>query len=340
MAYFLCGNGSGGSGREAVIRGTCALLPCPPELITPCLEEDWGCGLGKLAALTRQEAEEDWIHQIQPGDVCLAMAGGDSPWLERTAKKLRRKGAVVAAWNWSCGNRPPDHATVSALRCCNAVAVRDKLSFSILEQLSLRRNVSLYADPSFLVEPICVPFPESLEGNRIVGITLHREVATERLTDSFRRLIGHILQHTDFSVALIPFGPRDEWVLRCLVSPYEQCQRIQILQRTDYRILKGYISRCALYVSTCEDALLAAWSCGVPALAVGENLAPTAIARELLGSHNGCTLSRARQPEALILAFLRLWRTEDALQQQLKRSIPACRSRAAAAADALLALSG
>lgn len=329
MGYYFVGHGgSGDHGSEDRIRGTCKLLPEPPELYSAFPEEDWHYGLGRIAGLYRQTpgAVEE---RLRPGDVVLTARPGN-------ADKLRRRGARPVLWGWTAAGTIT-RRTARELSRYEAVVVSDGESLSALHAAGLEKQVRLGPDPSFLVErqlrALGGAFRRDTVGLCLSPAVCRFEGAEGLLYRSYTGLIRYVLENTPFQIALIPYCVKpccnDCLLLSALERQFGGTGRVLRREDGDCRSLRGDLSLCRCCVGTA--GALAAWSCGVPALCLGANARSVGLARELFGSWQEAVVpvGTLGQEGDLGTHFRNFLRREEHHRRSLERAVPLRRQRGA-----------
>ena len=140
-----------------------------------------------------------------------------------------------------------------------------------------------------------------------------------------------ILDTCDCAVALIPHVVSDLEVLRPLYDRFRSTGRVILIPDQDCRRLKYIISQCRLFLGARTHATIAAYSSLVPTLAVGYSVKSHGIARDLFGTDEGYVLpvDHIGCDRDLLSAYDHLAANAEAIKEQLRRVIPACRQKAA-----------
>ena len=101
--------------------------------------------------------------------------------------------------------------------------------------------------------------------------------------------------------------------------------------------LKGYISRCRLFIGARTHATIAAYSSCVPTLVVGYSVKAKGIAKDLFGTEEEYVSSGTgiAEPEDLIEGFEWLLSNEKEQKNKLESIMPSYREKAAQAKELL-----
>lgn len=89
------------------------------------------------------------------------------------------------------------------------IVARESITYEALKRAGIWENVFLHPDPAFLLETECLKLPSGWMDGRMVGLNVspmivENEKKSGITMENYKALIAHILETTDFSVALIP----------------------------------------------------------------------------------------------------------------------------------------
>ena len=158
---------------------------------------------------------------------------------------------------------------------------------------------------------------------------------------AYRSLIAHILNTTDMTVALIPHvvveTNDDRIPLRNLYDEFVSSGRILLIEDHDCCELKGYISRCRVFIGARTHATIAAYSTCVPTLVLGYSVKSKGIARDIFGTeeHYVLPVQELQKPNELADGFDWLLSNEESIRSHLRRVMPEYIQRAYTAAEAV-----
>ena len=225
-----------------------------------------------------------------------------------------------------------DPAFLEDMRQYDYISARESLTFEMLQRAGLK-NIGLTPDSAFTLETKKLPLPEGfLEGNT-VGINLsplvvRKETDSGIVLENFIRLIRHILETTDCSVALIPHvvwqSNDDRTVLKQLYEAVNCPERVVLIEDHNCMQLKGFISRCRFFIGARTHATIAAYSSMVPTLVLGYSVKSRGIAKDLFGTDENYVIpvQTLDRPDAMTDAFRWMLEHEDDMRAQLHRVIP------------------
>lgn len=226
----------------------------------------------------------------------------------------------------------------------DAIVARESITFEALKSAGIKDNVWLYPDPAFLLETENLPLPEGWAGGKMLGVNISPMIMENEkkpgiTLENYKALISHILETTDLHIALIPHvvweSNDDRKPIGKLYEAFRKTGRILQLPDASAPQLKGYISRCEMFVGARTHATIAAYSSCVPTLAVGYSVKARGIAGDLFGTAENYVLpvQKLESREDLIGAFEWLKAEKDSMRAQLSAVMPQYRAQAAKAAE-------
>ncbi|EDM29039.1 hypothetical protein LNTAR_14522 [Lentisphaera araneosa HTCC2155] len=278
--------------------------------------------------------------------------GGDNycyGWVEylySLNKYLRKKGVTTVLWGCSVEPSAMDQRMIDDLRGHAVINTRETISYQAMRDRGLD-NVHLYPDPAFLLDKTELPLPNGFEEGNTVGINLSPLILKYEKEDgatmnAYAGLINHILDSTDMRVALIPHviveGNSDFDTMAELYENFKDSGRVVQIGDHNALELKGFISRCRMFIGARTHATIAAYSSHVPTFVVGYSVKARGIARDIFGSEDDMVLpvQQLHSTNQLIDAFESLSSRENELRTKLKTFIPKYAAKAANAKETIL----
>lgn len=194
-------------------------------------------------------------------------------------------------------------------------------------------------DPAFTLEKKELPLPEGFAEDNTVGINVSPMIqdneSREGITmENYRKMIQYIIDHTDMQIALIPHvvweQNDDRRPIHELFEFFKETGRVVEIGDGTCEELKGYISRCRLFVGARTHATIAAYSSLVPTLVVGYSVKARGIARDLFGEeeHYVIPVQSLSRPDDLTEGFKWLLEKEEPIREHLREVMPAYKERA------------
>ena len=160
--------------------------------------------------------------------------------------------------------------------------------------------------------------PMIVDNEKTPGITMQ----------NYKALISHILETTDLHIALIPHvvweSNDDRKPIRQLYEAFASTGRVIELPDGSAPELKGYISRCEMFIGARTHATIAAYSSCVPTLVVGYSIKARGIAKDLFGTDEGYVLpvQALAKKEDLVNAFDWLYQNAQVQKAHLQQIMP------------------
>lgn len=196
-----------------------------------------------------------------------------------------------------------------------------------------------YPDPAFTLEKKELPLPEGFAEDNTVGINVSPMIqdneSREGITmENYQEMIQYIIDHTDMQIALIPHvvweQNDDREPIHELFESFKETGRVVEIGDGTCEELKGYISRCRLFVGARTHATIAAYSSLVPTLVVGYSVKARGIARDLFGAeeHYVIPVQSLCGQDDLTKGFKWLLEKEEHIREHLKEVMPAYKEKA------------
>lgn len=231
-----------------------------------------------------------------------------------------------------------DPEFVEDLKRYTYISARESLTYEMLQKAGLT-NVGLNPDSAFTLEKELLPLTEGFEEGNTVGINLSPLVVRKEskpgiVMENFVRLIRFILDTTDCAVALIPHvvwqDNDDRTVLKQLYDEVNCPGRVVLIEDHNCMQLKGFISRCRLFIGARTHATIAAYSTLVPTLVLGYSVKSRGIATDLFGTdeHYVLPVQQLCTADAMTDAFQWLMEHEQEIKSHLAAEMPEYTQRA------------
>lgn len=214
------------------------------------------------------------------------------------------------------------------------IVARESITYRALLQAGIpAEKVTLCPDPAFALKKAPVPLPAGFKKGRTVGINVSPMIESYAahsgvVEDSYRRLIMHILDTTEDSVALIPHvvwdRSNDLLSLQKLYSHFEASDRVMMIENRSAEALKSCIAACRIFVGARTHATIAAYSSCVPTLVVGYSVKARGIAQDIFGETDRYVIpvQSLLEPEQLIEGYQWISDNEETIREHLVRMMP------------------
>lgn len=249
------------------------------------------------------------------------------------------KGLQTVLWGCSIDDRIfSNERMLSDIQTYQHIVARESLSFDILSKcVGDHQTLTLACDPAFLLDSKKVGLPQGFLEHDTVGLNLSPLMFDsvgnyeDAAFSQCRTFIDHVLEETSMGVCLIPHvfnyrcGSEDLAVLRMLKYLYANEPRVSMVDG-DYSCeeLKHVISLCRFFVGARTHSMIAAYSSGVPALALSYSIKSLGIAKDLFGTSEGFTLPREilKEEGILVNSFSRLMAKEHEIRMRYAEMLP------------------
>ncbi|MDR0951762.1 MAG: polysaccharide pyruvyl transferase family protein [Oscillospiraceae bacterium] len=297
--FLLYGHGgSYNHGAEAITRCTIELLRklspgCRINLSTHFAAQDREFSLPAdefierdLSGKTNAEIYAPTIERIKPGSVCFHV-GGDNycyknwqRWSTIHYAALER-GAYSILWSCSIDPEVIDNEMLVALKTHHLITARESITYNALLERGCT-NIIKVSDIAFALEPEKV----DIGINNYVALNVSPLVVRKKplVLDAFRALAEYILAETSYNIALVPH------VVQPADNDFDALRELSIGDVTRVTLVsdklsaaqyKYVISKARACISARTHAAIAAYSSGVPTLAVAYSAKAHGIAKEV-----------------------------------------------------------
>ena len=259
-------------------------------------------------------------------------------------KELNKKGTKTVLWGCSVEPKLINEEMIEDLKRYSLITAREILTFEALK--SIGANVKLYPDPAFQLNKIDKELPEGFIDGNIVGINISPMIVKNEQQNgitvkNYELLIKHIIEDTDMNVALIPHviweNNDDRIPCKDLYDKFKHTGRIVMIDDDNCEVLKGYISRCRMFIGARTHATIAAYSTCVPTLVVGYSVKAKGIAKDIFGTYENYVIpvQTLTKEEDLSLAFDWMHKNENSIRTHLEKFMPSYCEKALEAAKEL-----
>lgn len=371
MKYYLPIHLDGGNrGCEAIAKGTAQLLSCTPKKIVALCGDislDHSLGLDKFVTLQAKGSEplvnkiirkvksilksdpeyrkhlyyhsvySPFLKQISKNDIMLSTGGdmlcyGNNEVIYTNEELYKRKIKTVL-WGCSVGEDNLTPEKLETLHHFTAIYARESLTQEFLKGLGLK-NVFLYPDPAFILQPEFCDLPAAFENSNTIGLNVSNYVLGGfTLETSFGKeikcLINYIISSTNYKILLIPhvmWNGQDDRIICKLISDHYNNARILTLDASflNYNQIRYVISQCRFFIGARTHAVISAYSTYVPTIALGYSIKSKGIASDLELDKVLVVDSKSRERECLLLqSFYYLMENEKTIKEHLIQKIPA-----------------
>ena len=231
---------------------------------------------------------------------------------------------------------------VADLMRYHTIIARERITYEALNSMVNEQSgpqILCYPDPAFTLQKKELPLPEGFAEGNTVGINVSpmiqdNEQESGITMECYEALIQYIIENTGFQIALIPHvvwtRNDDRKPIHTLYEKFKDTGRVVEIGDGTCEELKGYISRCRLFVGARTHATIAAYSSCVPTLVVGYSVKARGIARDLFGQeeHYVLPVQSLRNRDDLVKEFQWLLSQEKEIREKLVKKMPDYRNLA------------
>jgi len=294
-------------------------------------------------------SQKQIVDSVDKNTLCLSIGGdnycyGVPRWIYYTNNMAAKKGSKTVFWGCSVDPNLINKEMLEDLKKYSLIIARESITHQAFIDNGLTNSV-LLPDPAFTLDTTLSELPDGFASGNTVGINVSPLIMKSETTEgivlkSYTKLIQHIIDTTDSQVALVPHvlwdHDNDMVPLSKLYELFKHTRRV-ILIGDNYNCmeLKGFISRCKLFIGARTHATIAAYSTGVPTLVIGYSVKARGIAKDIFGSENKYILpvQKLEQENQLINAYNSLVAEEIDIRKHLSAFMPGYISDAYKAGD-------
>lgn len=281
---------------------------------------------------------------ISSNDILFNVGGDtycyDTPYLSMALNELAQKNGIRNVF-WGCSvenNVLSNDLLKNDISRYSYIVSRETLSYGTLVKCTGdREKVFLACDPAFHLPVTKTELPKPWN-DKVVGINISPLVikdvnnGNDIIYRNVYTLIEYIINQTDMNVCLIPHvynienNLQDIAVLKRIYSRYSDTNRVSIVDsELSCTELKFIISRCRFFIGARTHATIAAYSTGVPTIALSYSVKSLGIAQDLFGKQDGYVIRHKNITDENELkdAFVNtLSNNENAIRERYKKILP------------------
>ena len=305
----------------------------------------------KSTKINTKYRREKFLKQVKQNDIYISI-GGDNYCYEGVNvlgdinRLIHEKGAKTVLWGCSINEDVIfDNNVIKDLKLYDLIVARESLTYDTLNKAGIIENVVLYPDPAFQLDKVELQLPEGFKEGNTIGINISPLIISSGnkngiINKNYENLIEHIINTTNMQIILIPHVTwnhnNDREPIQILYNKYKHTKRVIMLEK-DYNCmeLKGFISRCRMFIGARTHATIAAYSTCVPTLVIGYSIKAKGIAKDLFGTYDNYVISAQdlKEQNELINAFEWIKNNEYKIKMHLNDFIPQYKKRALLAGE-------
>ena len=294
-------------------------------------------------------SQKQIIDSMDKDTLCLSIGGdnycyGIPRWIYYTNDQAAKKGSKTVFWGCSVDPNLINKEMQEDLKKYSLIIARESITHQAFLDKGLTNSI-LLPDPAFTLDTKLSELPKGFIPDNTIGINvspliMRSETSEGIVFKSYTKLIQHILDTTDSQIALIPHvlwdHDNDMIPLGKLFDIFKNTGRVVLIGDTyNCMELKGFISRCKLFIGARTHATIAAYSTSVPTLVIGYSVKARGIAKDIFGSEDKYILpvQKLEQENQLINAYDSLVSEETDIRKHLSDFMPGYISKAYKAAE-------
>lgn len=281
----------------------------------------------------------EFIQNIDSTKMYVSIGGDNycyhfSEWLQVLNKEINRNNAKTILWGCSINaDEFEDQEVVDDLEKYYLITARETLTYNMLKKKLKKPIIKYVPDTAFLLPIIEKKLPAGFEDGNTIGLNFSpvatkNAYAGQKLLDYMIELVNYIIDTTSYQIALIPHvvieGNDDREVLREIQKRCKDFSRTVLIEDDNCMVIKGYISRCKLFIGARTHATIAAYSTLVPTIVLGYSIKARGIAKDLFGTEEKYVLpvQKIASGKELIESFLWLNMHKDEIREHLSKIMP------------------
>lgn len=371
--FLLYGHGGAyNHGAEAIVKSTVKLLKkefpdCKIILSTHFMEQDLEFHLpvdqycvrdmrylNSAISQKNERIYKSTLDSITSDTICLSI-GGDNycydnwhRWKDIHKIALDR-GAYTVLWGCSIDPERINEDMTAVLNSHHLITIRESLTGKALWNKGLR-NISLCADPAFLLKRTPCRVPEQfIPGNTVAlnisPLIMRREKQPGIVLENIYRLIHTIIAQTNMNLVLIPhvLMPMDNDLLplREIYRNISDKNRIGIIDRNlSAAAYKYIISQCRFGIFARTHASIAAYSSLVPTMVLGYSVKAQGIAEDLGLSNYVLPVERINNSASVLEMFQSMQRHEADIHNILVEKMSIYKKKAYISLKSMMEVAG
>lgn len=282
-----------------------------------------------------------------PTDGVLVSTGGDmmcygNNYVITTNNYAHANGIKSILWGCSMGPENLTPEKEETLHNFSLIYARESLSYEFLKSLGLK-NVCLFPDPAFILEPETCKLPEVFSKGDVVGINISNYVLGAFSLDTpfgkeVVNMLDYIVKETNLHVLLVPHvlwdfpGDRqdDRQTASIIMEKYGKTGRFSKMDvdNLNYCQIRYVISKCKMFMGGRTHAVISAYSTCVPTLALGYSIKSKGIAKDLGLPESMVVDSKHIHHEGYLLdSFKYMYANESDIRKHLCEIMPEYKER-------------
>lgn len=283
---------------------------------------------------------------IDKNNTVLFNIGGDTycyetPFTSYALNSLSQKNGVSNVF-WGCSvdeKLLENEEMISDVNKYSAIMTREAISLEYFEKcVADKSKIHKICDPAFHLESRKTELPDGFKIGNTLGLNISHLVFKDKndendiMYQNIYSLIDYVLENTDMHLCLIPHvynienNAQDIEVLRNIYKKYSENRRVSLVDKElSCTELKYIISSCRFFIGSRTHATIAAYSTGVPCIAISYSVKSRGIAIDLFGKETGYAMKYKdiKESDELLNNFkTTLLENEEGIKEIYKNTLP------------------
>lgn len=306
----------------------------------------------KISVPLEKKRLKPLLEILEKDDIVLTI-GGDTFCYEGQEhlfiqqKLIKAKGAKSILWSCSLDDKMIDERMLKHLMEYDYIMPREQITYETLQKRGIKKEKLIkMSDSAFNLDYKEVK--EYADLKNTVGVNISPIVVkNERTYAAIIKLIRYIIENLKMKVLLIPHvydaDIQDDSINRRIKKDLKDVKGLGAVKNFySCEEIKYIISKCSFFVGARTHAMIAAYSSGVPALALGYSVKSRGIARDIFGDEKGYAVmyDEISDENILIELFSQLVKNEKKVLEIYKNKMPEYRKTGINAAMAIKNMCG
>lgn len=262
---------------------------------------------------------------------------GCSEWLKVLNDIVKKNNKIILT---GCSLEPNsfDENMKNNLSIFDYIIARESITYEALENNGFS-NISLIPDPAFVLPKCEIDDANDLSffQKETIGINISPLILKDDSNGMIKKnidlLLEYIIKETNYNIALIPHvmieGNDDLEAMKMYFDKYQNTGRIRIIKKDSACTIKGYISKCKIFVAARTHASIAAYSTCVPTLVLGYSVKSKGIAKDIFGSYENYVLpiNNIKEDDNVQKSFIYILNNYSKIKLFLENKIPSYKEK-------------
>lgn len=247
-------------------------------------------------------------------------------------KKMKKLGVPSVLWCCSIGEEFLTNQVVKDLENYTFIAAREAYTYENLIKAGINKDKVLKCcDPAFRLDKRECRLPSGFVEGNTVGMNFSGFVKNENSMEAAEYMVEKILRDTDMNICFIPHvytvnpDTDDLLMMRHFYDKFSDTGRVSLVSEAlSCEQIKYIISKCRFFAGARTHTTIAAYSTGVPTLAIGYSIKARGIAKDLFGEEKGYVVpyTDIKDKEALWLPFADIINNEKQIKERYAQFLP------------------